>query len=452
MSQHYQTNREYQTNRQWRATLPPVLRNRVLDTIQYIAASRLCEPEMVISVVESEKHSRYICWEAATLACGYTSMALLYLYLARSLHERLWQKITYTYLRLTAEASHHEPLLRLGMFSGISGLAAVISLFCQDESNYWQTQHDLATRVAYKVIKHQWYKEKTATMYYDIIDGAAGILGYLISTHLADALIEEAIQKLLSYLVWLAENNGEQERSRLLVSLQPFSQRKRDNLYPQEHFNCGLAHGIPGLLAALSLAWQTGYRVDGQWEAIKTLGQWVAEHHVYDKLGISWPAMIPLSLSDSPQKWKSLPPARTAWCYGTPGVTRALWLAGTVLSDDKLRSIATNGFNTIFEKSGDERNISSPTICHGLSGLLMICLRFAHETGDSTIHQQIPFLVNQILDCYNSDFPFGFRNEMKSGTYVDDPGFLTGASGVILALLAAATDTEPKWDRFLMIA
>jgi hypothetical protein len=32
----------------------------------------------------------------------------------------------------------------------------------------------------------------------------------------------------------------------------------------------------------------------------------------------------------------------------------------------------------------------------------------------------------------------------------NDPGFLTGSSGVGLALLAAATSVEPLWDRLLL--
>jgi hypothetical protein len=34
----------------------------------------------------------------------------------------------------------------------------------------------------------------------------------------------------------------------------------------------------------------------------------------------------------------------------------------------------------------------------------------------------------------------------------DDPGFLTGAAGVGLALLAATTPVEPAWDRLLLTA
>jgi hypothetical protein len=33
-----------------------------------------------------------------------------------------------------------------------------------------------------------------------------------------------------------------------------------------------------------------------------------------------------------------------------------------------------------------------------------------------------------------------------------DPGFLTGAAGVGLALLAAISDVEPEWDRVLLLS
>ncbi|MFI9306736.1 lantibiotic dehydratase [Streptomyces triculaminicus] len=34
--------------------------------------------------------------------------------------------------------------------------------------------------------------------------------------------------------------------------------------YPEGHLNLGLAHGAPGILAFLALAWRQGCRVDGQ--------------------------------------------------------------------------------------------------------------------------------------------------------------------------------------------
>jgi len=50
----------------------------------------------------------------------------------------------------------------------------------------------------------------------------------------------------------------------------------------------------------------------------------------------------------------------------------------------------------------------------------------------------------------------GFRSWATDRTGVsdwrDDPGFLEGAAGVGLALLAAASPVEPEWDRLLLAA
>ena len=50
----------------------------------------------------------------------------------------------------------------------------------------------------------------------------------------------------------------------------------------------------------------------------------------------------------------------------------------------------------------------------------------------------------------------GFAAFMPARTgeerWVDDPGLLTGAAGVALALLAACTPVEPAWDRMLLVS
>ena len=35
---------------------------------------------------------------------------------------------------------------------------------------------------------------------------------------------------------------------------------------------------------------------------------------------------------------------------------------------------------------------------------------------------------------------------------MSEPGFLTGAAGIALALLAAVSDVEPAWDRVLLVS
>ena len=182
------------------------------------------------------------------------------------------------------------------------------------------------------------------------------------------------------------------------------------------------------------------------------MSDWIIKHQVPDEWGINWTSGIPLHISCSTSEWSRLRPTRAGWCYGAPGVARSLWLVGTVLKDDKLRQVAIEAIEAVLQRPITIRDIDSPTLCHGISGLLAICLRFAHETNSPTIYQHIPLLVQQILNTFDSASPLGFRDVESKSNSTDDPGLLTGASGVVLTLLAAATSTEPNWDKAFLIS
>jgi lantibiotic biosynthesis protein len=61
-------------------------------------------------------------------------------------------------------------------------------------------------------------------------------------------------------------------------------------------------------------------------------------------------------------------------------------------------------------------------------------------------------LVIQLLELFNTDYILGFRDLERDSVPVDQPSLLTGAAGVAMTLLAAATNVEPKWDRILLIS
>ncbi len=50
----------------------------------------------------------------------------------------------------------------------------------------------------------------------------------------------------------------------------------------------------------------------------------------------------------------------------------------------------------------------------------------------------------------------GYQSHIDSdatpGGWRTDPGLLTGTAGLALALLAAATEIEPEWDRALLLS
>jgi lantibiotic biosynthesis protein len=221
--------------------------------------------------------------------------------------------------------------------------------------------------------------------------------------------------------------------------------------YPAGNLNCGLAHGIPGPLAVMALALEAGISVDGLRAAVECTGDWIVRHRTSDQFGLNWPTVVPYTPDGviSPDRLDS---SRAAWCYGTPGVARALWLAGRALNDEALRRLAIEGMAAIYRRPIPARCIDSPTFCHGVAGLLQVTLRFAYDTGLPLFTEAASALCDQLLSLYDPDRSLGFCCIEPGGNLIDKPDLLDGAPGVVLVLLAASTDVEPTWDRLFLLS
>src|SRR5207253_2631831 len=116
-----------------------------------------------------------------------------------------------------------------------------------------------------------------------------------------------------------------------------------------------------------------GLGVAGGQDAIDRIAGWLTEQRLEDEWGITWPDVAPLG-DEKPA------PARSAWCYGAPGVARALWLAGEALGERSHRELAVEAMAAVYRRPMATRRIDSPTFCHGVAGLLQITLRFLQDT------------------------------------------------------------------------
>jgi lantibiotic biosynthesis protein len=214
------------------------------------------------------------------------------------------------------------------------------------------------------------------------------------------------------------------------------------------YLDCGLAHGAPGILAVLAIALSRGIQVDGQVEAIRRFASSMLDYTTFDAYGVTWPQAVPLD-GAAPS---AVPVSRSAWCYGSPGVARALQLAGAALSDVGLRDAATTAVQAILRRLDAARHpADSPTFCHGMAGVRQVVLRFIHNAGPGTpAEATASALAGWLLAEYSPDRLLGYGP--LSGEDVEDPGLLDGAAGVVMTLLAAATGTEPTWDRMFLLS
>jgi Lanthionine synthetase C-like protein len=133
--------------------------------------------------------------------------------------------------------------------------------------------------------------------------------------------------------------------------------------YPYGNLNCGLAHGIPGPLAMMSLALRHGVTVPGLSDAVDCAATWLAGHRADDRWGVNWPVAVPITAEGTVEAVKpgcADEPSRSAWCYGAPGVARALWLAGLALDRPDWRHLAVEAMQAVCRRPVAAHFIDSP--------------------------------------------------------------------------------------------
>lgn len=440
----------------WQTFLDERLRARAQE-IALIVAERMDNPEFVRTTAEQAiKKSPFPgSWSSQSLGSGDVGLALMYEYVDACFPGQIWAALAQRYLNLVASSSQQGGVSFPAMFGGTGGLTLTLFQASRGGKRYKKTLERLHQGLCEQILQQTWRRSEVeggvADRDYDVISGAAGVLAYLVSIEQPNEMVLTTIEHLLAYLTWLAEPNQPMGKERWYIPPSLLPNDIHREAFPQGNFNCGLAHGIPGPLAALALTWLAGYRYPSLCESIGYLANWVVEHQVDGQWGKDWTHSIGLEAASSLQDWQDLPATRSAWCYGAPGVSRSLWLASQALDDEHMRRVAVEAIEATLRRPIVERAIPSPNICHGVAGLLQICLRFANECESILIREHIPLLAEQILSAFNPDFTLGFR-DLDQGVPLDKPDWLTGTSGIAMVLLAASTPVAPTWDRALVIA
>lgn len=388
------------------------------------------------------------------LAGGEAGLAMLCAYCDECAPGERWDVAGHGFLSTAARAAERVRAMPPGLFDGLAGLTFAASLLGRDGVRYRSLLSTLdaalapiASMVAERVAGA---RDGLAVGDFDVISGAAGIGAYLL-TRRGNGDLERALIRGLEAIVALAgsERGPAGQAPRWWTPPELLAGHGTPRNFPAGNLNCGLSHGIPGPLALLALALREGVEVPGQAEAVRGLSAWLAGHRADDEWGVNWPSVVPLTTgSERP----ALRPARTAWCYGAPGVARSLWLAGDALGDIELQALAVEAMEAVYRRPLSARGIDAPTFCHGVAGLLQITLRFARDTRLGVFSSQAVALTDQLLALHDERRAFGFAALDPDGSSADRPGMLDGAAGVSMVLLAACTDAEPRWDRCFLLA
>jgi hypothetical protein len=388
-------------------------------------------------------------WWAPSVAQGHAGLAVLYGALDATYPEQGWDRVGHLHLATAAHAAASAPVLPPSLFSGSAGLGFAALCLARDGRRYARLLDAVDDVVG------RWVRVLSSRLTdgsagrpvrdFDLVSGLTGVGVYLLArdSERSRSLMPGVLAALAGLVV--------QERQppawhTPVEHLEPPEQRE---LYPNGNLNCGLAHGLPGPLALLSLAALEGHRTALGDAAIERSARWLASCHTVDEWGVRWPDAVPVGETPRPP---TSPRSRTTWCYGAPGIARALWLAGQALDDARLRSFSVHALVDAVSRPVAARGLSSVTYCHGTAGLLHVVSAFARDTELPVFRAAAGALVDEVLGHYRPESLLGYVSTEPDQRRVDHPGLLDGAPGVALALMAAVSTDQPRWGRMFLVS
>ncbi|MFJ9676723.1 lanthionine synthetase LanC family protein [Streptomyces sp. NPDC101194] len=274
---------------------------------------------------------------------------------------------------------------------------------------------------------------------YDLVSGPSGtLLALCVGTP------QPRRNQLTPFAAHLAELCDSGDLRRLRVGQYSGHQRLG---WLQGRVNTGMGHGVAGLVAALTA---TVRRVGPEPElldALRGATRWLVRQSFDDGRSIrSW----------DPAGLDGLPPsgarARQAWCYGTPGVTWALWDAADALGDRSTADWAATAFTTLAERYDEDIDLFGDPVtdrlglCHGAAGVLAVADAFHRWAGLPAAAALGDRLAEHLGRRLPAALTPGDPRAIRPGrTSAARTSLLDGAPGALSALLTATHNASRDW-------
>jgi lantibiotic biosynthesis protein len=221
--------------------------------------------------------------------------------------------------------------------------------------------------------------------------------------------------------------------------------------YPQGVEDLGVAHGTPGVIAVLARICASGVAAEQARSLLAGGVSWL----LAQKLPEGEHSVFPRAVGPAVRSW----PARTAWCYGDPGIAVALLAAGRAVGEPAWEREALALARTIARRPPESCGVEDAGLCHGAAGLGHLLNRLYQATGDPELLAAARTWLGRALRYWEPGRGIGGflaltppADDFDQLTWNEEPGFLVGSAGVALALLAATSGVDPAWDRVLLVS
>lgn len=390
------------------------------------------------------------------------------LYVYAELYEYLIDKekwntiIRNQFIRLKECIEEDNLLNGMALFGGLCEVGLAIYLYSKKTGHYnhfWEKINEIILETTAKIVKEYSKNMDDLLIYqYDCVRGLSGILNYILYVDSGNDENKIIIEDVLRYLIKITKRklvNGKKVPGWHIKNENQIREDEKIR-FQNGNFDFGVAHGIAGPLAVMSIAYQKGYCIRGQKEAILTI---IEE---YERLALRfkdctfWQGQYSFEDYLQSNQDNLVHKNKMSWCYGPIGILRALKLAGAALGSQQMEERGQKNIYVIAEMLSKDYCLDSPIICHGYAGLMTLFTIEYKECANRLLKEKINELADKIVKEYSSDFKFGFKH--IETFYQDGQAFtnelfgnefLYGASGIILSLISLIK-ADTNWEIHLL--
>ncbi|MGR6967850.1 lanthionine synthetase C family protein [Geodermatophilus sp. URMC 61] len=409
----------------WRPLVSGTARQRTLQTVDAIA-------ESVTSRSPGER--------ALSLAGGQAGLAVLYAWLARARGDARAAELARDHLDEAIEGLAHE-VMGSSFWSGFTGIAwaadVVGCLLDGPGEDGGAAVDDAVARVL--------SRRPVGPVSHDLVAGLTGLGVYALQRR-RRPVAAECVHRIVERLTDIARQDDDgvfwwTDPAHIWEA----SERER---YPSGRADLGVAHGVPGVIALLGALCGAGVERATVRPLLEGAVRWLLAQAVETASGPTFPIWVAPGFEPVP--------ARTAWCYGDPGVAAALWTAAQGAGEPEWAREAVALACRAAERPVPETGVVDASVCHGTAGLAHVYNRLYQASGEPQLARAAIDWLERTLDWCDLARSSGGQwvtgtPDLRAGPWTGI-GVVGGAAGIALVLLAAATPVEPSWDQVFLLS
>jgi lantibiotic modifying enzyme len=426
----------------WQPILAGASAARAREVIAAIAAD-LAEMSPAAEAEADDQES-----PAFSLAAGDAGQALFFAYLDLALPGSGWEEAALARLERAIEAAGAIETFP-GLYSGFTGVAWVLEhfqapMFGDPGPGDAAPEYDPGAEIASALVPY--LAQSVTPQDYDLISGLAGV-----GTYALERLPRSFGRECLEHLAARLEETAEERPEGFSWHTPPALILEKDRAtYPRGYYNLGVAHGVPGVIGLLAGMCAAGVAAAPARRLLDGAVAWLLAQN-------QGPAAEScFSYHAGPDS--TFTSTRLAWCYGDLGVAVTLLASARAVGHGGWEREALAIGRAAAARAPRPEEIARSAdygLCHGAAGVGHLFNRLYQASGDPCFRTAATIWFERALAAAQPGAGVGGYLALLSDgddqlAWRPDPGFLTGAAGIGLALLATTEAVEPAWDRVLL--